>query len=253
VFDRAIGAALACMAVAFLVCPSSRAAGQIPTEFKNLKVLPKEITRDSLVLLMRSFSFATGLGCEDCHVLGEDNSFEGARFDLDDKVNKRKARYMLEMVHRINNELLPGLPERDSPRLAVECKTCHRGLAKPYLLRTELHNVLDENGIAAAIARYRELREHEAMSGAYDFGEWEVNELAREVEKEGKTDAAIVLLKLNAEFYPESVSIAATLGQLYEKLGQKDNAIAAYQRVLRLNPGNQSALARLRVLTGGAV
>jgi tetratricopeptide (TPR) repeat protein len=240
-----------CLVVGALIHPSGRAAGQIPAEFKNLKVLPKDISRDSLILLMRSFSFATGLRCEGCHVMGDDNVFEGAQFELDDKVNKRKARAMLEMVHRINDDLLPTLPERDRPTLAVECKTCHRSLPKPFLLRTELHRVLDRDGIAAAVHRYRELREKEAMSGAYDFGEWEMNELAREVEAAGNALAAIAFLKLNAEFYPESASISGMLGPLYEQLGQKDDAIAAYRRVLELNPQSQSAQARLRALTGG--
>jgi tetratricopeptide (TPR) repeat protein len=240
-----------CLAVGALIHASGRAAGQIPDEFKNLKVLPGDISRDSLVFLMRSFSFATGLRCEDCHVMGDNNAFEGAQFELDDKVHKRKARAMLEMVHRINDELLPTLPERDQPILAVECKTCHRGLPKPFLLRTELHRVLDRDGIAAAVDRYRELRDREAMSGAYDFGEWEMNELAREVEAGGNTPAAIAFLKLNAEFHPESASIPGTLGPLYEQLGQKDDAIAAYRRVLELNPRSQAAQARLRALTGG--
>jgi tetratricopeptide (TPR) repeat protein len=63
--------------------------------------------------------------------------------------------------------------------------------------------------------------------------------------------AAIAFLKLNAEFYPESASISGMLGPLYEQLGQRDDAIAAYRRVLELNPQSQSAQARLRALTGG--
>lgn len=239
-----------CFAIATLFLPVGPLTAQIPTEFRNLQVLPEDISRDSLVLLMRSFSFATGLRCEGCHVLGENNLFQGARFDLDDKVNKRKARFMLEMVQNINEELLPGLPERDTPTLAVECKTCHRGLTKPFLLRTELHRVLDEQGIDSAVARYRHLRETAAMDGAYDFGEWEMNELAREVEAEGKTEASVTFLELNAEFYPNSASIPGTLGPLYEKLGQRDDAIAAYRRVLEFNPDNQTARERLRALIG---
>ena len=92
-------------------------AAQIPTEFQNLQVLPEDIPRDSLIQLMRSFSFATGLRCEGCHVMGEGGSFQGARFHLDDKTTKRQARYMLEMVNRLNEEVLPGLPERDTPAL----------------------------------------------------------------------------------------------------------------------------------------
>lgn len=238
--------------IAALTAMSAPADGwaQIPDTFTNLEVLPADISRDSLIAVMRSFSFATGLRCEDCHVLGEGNSFQGARFELDDKLDKRKARYMLRMVETLNRELLPGLPERDQPPLAVECKTCHRGLAKPFLLRTELRRVLEEDGVDAAVARYRELRETSATAGAYDFGEWEMNELAREVAAAGDTAAAASLLELNEEFHAASASIPATLGSLYEALGRTDDAVAAYRRALERNPQNRGARARLEALTG---
>lgn len=237
---------------AFAAVPSGHGlAAQIPVEFQNLKVLPQDISRDSLLLLMRSFSFATGLRCEGCHVLGENNSFQGARFDLDEKANKRKARFMLRMVNELNQNVLVEMPERDTPPLGVECKTCHRGLAKPYLLRTELHRLLDEEGLEAAIARYRVLRRSAVLRGTYDFGEWEMNELAREVEAAGNTVASVAFLELNAEFYPSSASIPGTLGPLYEKLGMRDKAITAYRRVLELDPDNRAARERLDALGVG--
>jgi hypothetical protein len=238
------------LGLVILLAPGA-AAGQIPEKFENLKVLPADIKRDSLVQLMRSFSFATGLRCEDCHVLGENNAFEGARFQLDDKPNKRKARFMLDMVNKLNQELQAGLPNRDSLTLAVECKTCHRGNAKPFLLRTELHRIVITEGIPAAIARYRLLRERGTLMGAYDFREWEMNELARQLAAEGKTAAAIAMLVLNEEFYATSPSIPALLGTLYERESRKDDAIAAYRRALERNPNDRASRARLDALTRG--
>lgn len=240
--------------VSYLVvlCAAAPAvAAQIPTEFRNLRVVPKDISRDSLLLLMRSFSFATGLRCEGCHVLGPNDSFEGARFDLDDRQNKRKARVMLEMVNTINEELLARLPERDSPPLAVECKTCHRGAARPHLLRTELRQIVLDEGIEAAVARYRLLREQGTLLGRYDFGEWEMNELARQLAAEGNTAAAVAMLELNEEFHARSASIPAELGPLLERLGRTDQAIAAYRRALERNPDHRASRERLQALTGG--
>lgn len=225
------------------------AHAQIPDEFRNLQALPEDISRDSLVLLMRTFTFATGLLCEGCHVMGEGGSFQGARFHLDDKTPKRQARYMIRMVERLNEELLPGLPERDEPPLRVECKTCHRGLRKPFLLRTELHRVIDEEGVEAAAERYRLLREHEMDEGAYDFGEWEMNELARELVAQDQVEAAVVMLELNEEFHPTSSSIPRTLGPLYEQLGRTPDAVAAYARAVGRNPSDRGSLERLRELT----
>ena len=225
------------------------ARGQIPAEFRNLQVLPETTSRDSLVLLMRSFSFATGLQCGDCHVMGEGGSFAGARFHLDDKPEKEQARAMLRMVERLNEEMLPELPGRDDPPLRAECKMCHRGLRKPFLLRTELHRVIEQEGAEAADARYRALRD-QMDEGAYDFGEWEMNELARELEAQGRDADAAAMLELNEEFHPTSASIPGLLGPLYERLGRTEEAMAAYARAVGRAPRNQAALARLRELIG---
>jgi tetratricopeptide (TPR) repeat protein len=240
---------LACLLITMAAPAAVRA--QIPREFKNLKVLPTGIARDSLIGIMRGFSLGTGLRCEGCHVLGENNSFQGARFDLDDKQNKLKARYMLEMVNRLNGEVLPGLPGREGPGLAIECKTCHRGLARPWLLRTELHRVIDEEGTAAAVAHYRALRDTAMVIGAYDFRETELNELAEELARSDKVDAAIAILQLNDEFNPASPTIPAMLGQLFERAGKKEDAIAAYRKAVERNPQDRASQTRLRALTGG--
>ncbi len=247
-FPAAVVLAIACAGSAIAAGPT---AAQIPTEFRNLEVLPEDVPRDSLIQLMRSFSFATGLRCGGCHVMGEGGSFQGARFHLDDKLTKRRARYMLRMVNRLNDEVLPGLPERDSAGLRVECKTCHRGIRKPHLLRTELRAVIDTSGVEAAVARYRELREHAMDEGIYDFGVWEMNELARQLEEDGLVAEAAAMLELNEEFHPRAASIPRTLGPLYEALGRTDDAVAAYRRTLGLRPGHERSLERLRALTGG--
>lgn len=226
------------------------AASQIPREFENLQVLPTDIDPDSLVLLMRSFSFATGLGCDGCHVMGEGGSFQGARFDLDDKENKAKARVMLRMVEAINQDLLGALPERSEPPVPVECKTCHRGLRTPFLLRTELHRVVANQGVDAAVARYRELRENRMELGAYDFREWEMNELGRELERDGALEAAAAMYELNEEHHPASASIPLALGRLYERMERPDRALAAYRRVLERNPDHAFARARVEALSG---
>ena len=222
---------------------------QIPDSFKNLKVLPDSIPRDSLVMLMRSFSFATGLGCEGCHVMGEGGSFEGARFDLDDKLAKRQARMMLKMVNRLNEEILPELPGRADPPLRVECKTCHRGIRRPFLLRTELRTIIEEEGVDAAIRRYRELRNTATLDGTYDFGVWEMNELARELQRDGRVADEASILELNEEFHPRDASIPRDLGLVYEQLGEREKAIAAYRRALGLNPDDSRSLEHLRSLT----
>ncbi|HEX9580286.1 MAG TPA: c-type cytochrome [Gemmatimonadales bacterium] len=226
------------------------ALAQIPEKFENLKFFPSDITRDSLVTVMRGFSFALGVRCQYCHVGGDGVSFEGVEFHKDDDPDKRKARAMLEMVGRLNDEVLANLPDRDDPPLRVECKTCHRGLPRPTLLKQELRMVLDRAGTDSAAARYRDLRNRAAFTGTFDFGEWETNTLAEDLSREGRRQDAIAIFRLNEEFYSESVSIKGALAQLYETVGDTLQAIAYYEKALVLAPTLAPARRRLEALRG---
>ena len=223
---------------------------QIPDEFQNLRILPTDISRDSLLRVMRDFSFALGVRCQYCHVGGDGISFEGVEFHKDDDPDKRKARFMLRLVANLNNQVFPLIPERDDPPRPIECKTCHRGLAKPVLLRNVLSSVLDQHGADSATATYRRLRESSGMAGVYDFGEWETNTLAEELAAQGRFRDAIAIYKLNADFYPRSSAIAGSLGRLYEQVADTAAAIRSYERTLELRPNHRGAAERLRVLRG---
>jgi hypothetical protein len=228
--------------MAGLVVASPRdAAAQVPDSFRNLQVLPAGITRDSLVQIMRGFSFALGVRCQYCHAGGDGISFDGVVFDSDDKPAKGKARFMLRMVDSLNLSILARLPGRTDPPVVVQCVTCHRGLSKPTTLEDVLAQTIEESGVDSATAQYRRLRENVALRGIFDFTEWRINELARRLSSAGNRAAAIAMLEMNAEFNPRSSAIPLELGNLYRAGGQRDKAVAAYQRVLVLSPMNQQA------------
>ncbi len=217
------------------------AAAQIPDKFTNLKFLPLDIRRDSLVNIMRGFSFALGVRCQYCHVGGDGVSFAGVEFAKDDDPDKVKARFMLRMVDSLNRFVLPKLPGAGTSLVQIECKTCHRGINKPLLLTQRLEQIRADSGIDAAVARYRQLRTNDGMSGRYDFGEWETNAWAERLTAAGKTPDAIKVYQLNLEFFPQSPSILGTLGRLFEPT-DKAKAIEYYEMTLAVTPND----ARLR-------
>ncbi|HSM36866.1 MAG TPA: c-type cytochrome [Longimicrobiales bacterium] len=234
--------------LALLVSPLP-AAAQIPETLSNLQVFDQDIPRDSLIQIMRGFSFALGVRCEHCHVLGEGGSFQGADFPADDKLPKARARFMLRMVEQLNGPILSGLPmDADSdPPVAIECKTCHRGQPRPVLLHHELQQAYDTGGAAAAEARYRELRANFGDRGAFDFGEWEFTEWARRL---ASTEDAIALQKVNFEFHPQSASIASLIAGGYEELGDLGQAVAWMERAVEVAPQNRFAAQELERLRG---
>lgn len=246
---RLVFMAVICSASGF--APGVRA--QIPDSFTNLRVLPKDIKRDSLVQIMRGLSLSLNVRCQYCHVGGDGVSFEGVAFSKDDDPDKVKARFMLQMVDSLNRVVLPKLPGLAGSAIRIECKTCHRGAARPYLLTQLLERVRDSAGVEAALTRYRELRRDLGMAGRFDFGEWEMNLWAERLAKAGRASDAIAVYLLNLEFFPQSASILGALGQLHEPL-DRAKAIEYYERLLVLMPRNAEVLRRLermRADTGG--
>src|SRR5437773_9826032 len=121
-------------ALMLLVGAPAAVAAQLPEKFENLRYFRKDIPRDTLVNIMRGFSFALGVRCQYCHAGGDGISFAGVVFKSDEKAAKRNARFMIQMVDSINRVVLAALPVRSTPPVSVQCVTCHRGLSKPTTL-----------------------------------------------------------------------------------------------------------------------
>ena len=96
--------------------------------FKNLKILPKDISKEKLDTIMHSFNAALGVRCNFCH------SFANGKpdFPSDEKFEKEVARYMLTMTSEINikyfNHENSNRPDTIS---VIKCFTCHRGNPHP--------------------------------------------------------------------------------------------------------------------------
>jgi hypothetical protein len=232
-----------------LLMAAQPATGQPPAqELKNLQYFPKDIPRPKLVQRMREFSFSLGVRCQHCHAGGDGVSMEGVDFASDEKAAKKKARAMLKMTDQINGTLLAQVPSRTEPTVVVDCVTCHRGLPLPKTLQTTLFEIVGKDGAPAAVARYRELRKDQMPAGKYNFGEWEINELARRLNEKGDTTSAVAILEMNAEFYPQSGAIDYMLGEIHRARGEKEKAIARYEAAMAKSPGNPQPKQRLEEL-----
>jgi photosynthetic reaction center cytochrome c subunit len=232
-----------------LVCESSAASQRRfpPDSFTNLKVLPKTIDQRTLIATMRGFSMALGVRCTYCHVGPRDDApLDSLDFAKDDKRTKKTARVMLDMVQHINGEHLADVPERPQPKVEVRCMTCHRGVARPRLIDDDLTLVLADSGLAAAIRRYRDLRQRYYGSGSYDFREGVLNEVARAEARASRFDNAIGLLDLNAEFNPASATIPYIEGEVYLQRSDTAAAVAHWRAALAKDSTLAPARDRLR-------
>ena len=227
---------------------SASAQAQLPDKFRNLQVLPKNISKADLTETMKGFTAALGVRCPFCHVGKEGEPLTTFDFPSDDRPTKRTARTMLQMVRQINGEYLAKLPNRTASSLQVRCVTCHHGRNRPETLEDVLAAELARNGLDAAVQKYQALKAEYYGGNAFDFRERSLNGLAQQLAIAGKTADAIAFLKLNAEAYPKSPVIPFLLGESYLKAGDKTAAAASYRKALEANPDNPAAKQRLSEL-----
>jgi photosynthetic reaction center cytochrome c subunit len=117
-----------CIAAGIAVCATASAP---PGEFKNLKVLPKNISSKELSKIMVD-DFAEGLGvsCGFCHA--ENKETHKPDYASDENPEKKIAREMMRMTTKINKRFFKiNHPVIGNSSLAITCSTCHRGAAFP--------------------------------------------------------------------------------------------------------------------------
>ena len=100
---------------------------------RNLKVLPKDISHDSLDHLMDYYKVALNVKCGYCHTRSEKNP---KKLDMaaDGNPIKEVTRKMILMTNEMNDKYIHSIthPSSDATQLQlVTCNTCHRGKAKP--------------------------------------------------------------------------------------------------------------------------
>lgn len=100
---------------------------ETPSEFKNLKVLPKNISAAALDRIMDDFNDGLGVSCDYCHA--KSNKADELNFASDIKPEKNAARKMMLMTYDINIKNFGGTKNRIQPQ-TIKCITCHR--QKPY-------------------------------------------------------------------------------------------------------------------------
>ena len=123
----AAGCAALLAAVATAQAPTPPTSTATP-QYKNLQVLPKDISQEQLFPIMKNFAQALGVRCVHCHVGEEGEPMSTFDFASDAKKEKLVARNMLVMVHRINEQ---DFGVKDFKEVKVTCFTCHRGSTKP--------------------------------------------------------------------------------------------------------------------------
>lgn len=114
--------------------------------FKNLKILPKDISKDKLDSIMKSFCLSLGVHCNFCHARTADTTQFHLDFASDAKPDKDVARFMMRMTAYIDTAYFnDDHSARPDTIRNVICYTCHRGAYNPGLLYNQLDSLMKLN------------------------------------------------------------------------------------------------------------
>ena len=125
------------MALVSLAVMAAAATITTNKKYKNLKVLPQDISERKLDSIMESYTKALKVSCDFCHVPAKKNMFSitpvnnELDFSLDNGM-KESARAMMRMTIDINkNYFYFDTLAKPVYLNVVSCNTCHRGNAFP--------------------------------------------------------------------------------------------------------------------------
>jgi hypothetical protein len=110
-----------------------KSAGPENPQYKNLKVLPKDITREQMDSVMHHFTASLNVKCNFCHVFNAEK--KEMNWVTDENKHKLVARQMMTMTNELNKKYFDqtGSAINLSSQLAVTCYTCHNGAKEPAI------------------------------------------------------------------------------------------------------------------------
>lgn len=117
-------------AFALFIAVSFAFTKEAPPRYKNLKVLPKDITKEQMDSVMHHFTGSLGVKCNFCHAFNAQE--KKLDFASDEKPEKHTAREMLKMTQKLNKKYFHIKNSKSlTADLEVTCFTCHNGNEHP--------------------------------------------------------------------------------------------------------------------------
>jgi CubicO group peptidase (beta-lactamase class C family) len=116
---------------------------------------------------------------------------------------------------------------------------------KPAIAEVMLALVLLRDA-ETAIAIYNDLKQNQPE--AYNFDEYQLNNVGYALMRRGRLDDALKIFHLNVEVFPEAWNPWDSLGEANMTAGNKELAIKYYEKSLSLNPKNENAVTALATL-----
>src|SRR5262249_49129118 len=109
---------------------------------------------------------------------------------------------------------------------------------------------MEQKGLEAAVAQYRELRTKYYGGAQYDFGETPMNLLTESFLAQKKTKKTVLVMEVSFEAnHPHSVWSYHMLAKAHQANGQTDKALLDYRKVVELHPDDDWAKKQIAALS----
>jgi CubicO group peptidase (beta-lactamase class C family) len=209
-------------------------------EGKANHVLSEKMTNTMLAPVKDQAGLGFFIAKDDPDQFGHDGDDEGFQAML--TMNARTGKGMAIMA---NSDRGIAAEQFVAQAVAKEYKWTHNPKPDTY---STLFLVAKVKGAAAALDCYSQWK----RSGAKDtqVDEVTLNVVGYLLLQDGQNQDAIVVFQRNVQEYPESWNVYDSLGEAYMDAGQRDLAIANYQKSLQSNPKNENGAKMLKKLTG---
>lgn len=234
--------------IIFVLLLTNFSFAQIPDQFTNLQLLPKDINKRELINIMRNFTGALGVRCNYCHagkegIEASPNDLSTIDFASDKIPAKDITRVMMKMTSNINDEHLTQISEA-SKSVNISCETCHKGMpAPPEKIEEILFKEINEKGGESAFNKYKELREKFYGNYVYNFSFKPLTVLSEKLRNAKKNSETVTFLsKYISNYDNNSWNAYMEIGNAYFDDEKLEEAKMNYEKALEISPDNRSIM-----------
>lgn len=104
-------------------------------------------------------------------------------------------------------------------------------------LEMKFYKILKEEGTGGLESKLKSVLEQSNL----EYRPVHLNAFGYQLMEAGELDMALEVFKLNVKLFPQNANVYDSLGEAYMNKGNKDLAIANYNKVIVMDPGNQNA------------
>ncbi len=179
-----------------------------------------------------TYSTICDLGARRVYLYNFHNFEDPFVFDLSEKLAKGRQEYPISSLFKFETAAARAYKQQANRMSGFDV----------------FYRMIDRQGLDYFVKRYYEIKGQLRSAHPIDISELEMIRLGQRLLGDGRMEEGIRVLEINAAEDPSSWRARAELGEAYERAGNPEKAIAAYEEAVRLSPDNRELTRKLEFL-----